>query len=232
MNVAKEPLIRVLLIEDDPMVQEVNRMFVEKLSGFTIVGTTATGEEGMVKTRELQPDLILLDIFMPKQDGLSFIKQIREQYIDVDIIAVTAANDTKTIKTLLRYGVMDYLVKPFTFERLKAALTQYEEMFRKMQKEAELSQDSLDEMIKQKQAQANMDDLPKGLHAHTLQQVIERLEELDEPKSAEEIGRDVGLARVTVRRYLNYLESVGQVEMDLTYGSIGRPIQTYKLKQG
>lgn len=220
--------IRVLLIEDDLMVQEVNRMFIEKVNGFAVVGVAANGSEGRKKVEELKPDLVLLDVFMPKEDGLKTIAKLRQHQLDVDIIAVTAANDTVTVKKLLRYGVVDYIVKPFTFERLRQALEQYKEMHDKLRYHEKISQDKLDEVMQQKEQNKN-EQLPKGLQPITLKQILDYLEIIDQPKSAEEIGMEVGLARVTVRRYLNYLESTRKVDMELTYGTIGRPIQLYRL---
>lgn len=221
-------IIRILLIEDDLMVQEVNRLFIEKIKGFKVVGVATNGTEGRQKVKELQPDLVLLDIFMPKEDGIKTISKLRHEQLDVDIIAVTAANDTATIKKLLRYGVVDYIVKPFTFERLKHALEQYKEMYDQLRQSEKFSQDKLDEVMQQKE-NSKTDELPKGLQSMTLKQILDYIKRIDQPKSAEEIGSEVGLARVTVRRYLNYLEATGKVEMALTYGTIGRPIQLYRL---
>jgi two-component system, CitB family, response regulator DctR len=55
--------IRVLLIEDDPMVQEVNKQFIERLPAFKIVDTASNGLEGLEKIRQSKPDLVILDIF-------------------------------------------------------------------------------------------------------------------------------------------------------------------------
>ncbi|MGO4887026.1 response regulator [Anaerobacillus sp. MEB173] len=225
---SKQHNITVLLIEDDPMVQEVNRMFIEKIEGFQIIGVASNGEEGRQKVKELNPDLVLLDIFMPKEDGLETIARLRQDQYDVDILAVTAANDTQTVKTLLRYGVVDYIVKPFTFDRLKQALYKYKDVYVQLNQTEQFSQDKLDQVRLQKESPKS-DQLPKGLQLPTLNQIVEYLNHIDSAKSAEEIGSEVGLARVTVRRYLNYLESTGKVEMQLTYGTIGRPIQLYRL---
>ncbi|MCT8138729.1 response regulator [Anaerobacillus sp. CMMVII] len=224
----EEKTIRILLIEDDPMVQEVNRMFIEKVKGFKVIGVALNGTEGRKKVKELNPDLVLLDIFMPKEDGLKTIAKLRHEQLDVDIIAVTAANDTETVKKLLRHGVVDYIVKPFTFDRLKQALQQYHDMYHQLKQNEKFSQDKLDEVMQQKE-NTKQSELPKGLHAMTLKQIIDYLEQIECPKSAEEIGSEIGLARVTVRRYLNYLENAQKVEMELTYGTIGRPIQLYQL---
>lgn len=59
--------ISVLLIEDDPMVQEVNKEFIASVPGFTIIAAAGNGEEGITLAKELQPDLVILDIFMPKK---------------------------------------------------------------------------------------------------------------------------------------------------------------------
>ncbi|WP_209123125.1 response regulator [Alkalihalobacillus sp. BA299] len=226
----KNNLIQVLLVEDDPMVQEVNRMFIEKVNGFSVIGVASSGELGRKQIEKLNPDLVLLDVYMPGKDGVELIKQLRQELVDVDIIAVTAANDTKTVKTLLRHGVLDYVVKPFTFERLEKALTQYKNVYKQLNYMDKVSQEKLDHIIIQQNKKQDV-SLPKGLHEHTLNQVNDYLKSMNTAKSAEEIGNEVGLARVTVRRYLNYLETVGQVEMELTYGTIGRPIQLYRLKQ-
>lgn len=219
--------IRVLLIEDDPMVQQVNRMFIEKVEGFSVVGVASTGDEGKQKIQSFRPDLVLLDVYMPEMDGLELIAELRQAQIDVDIIAVTAANDTTTVKKLLRNGVVDYVVKPFTFERLEAALKQYKNVYRQLTQVSEVSQEKLDQLIIKK-SKENSADLPKGLQLQTLNQIRDYIKNINEAKSAEEIGNEIGLARVTVRRYLNYLESIGQVKMELNYGTIGRPIQSYK----
>ncbi|WP_078428695.1 response regulator [Alkalihalobacterium alkalinitrilicum] len=223
-------VIRILLVEDDPMVQEVNRMFIDKIDGFSVIGVASSGVMGRQQIEKLKPDLVLLDVYMPGKDGVELIKQLRQELVDVDIIAVTAANDTNTVKTLLRHGVVDYVVKPFTFERLEKALTQYKNVYGQLNHNDKVSQEKLDHVLVQQTRKQDV-TLPKGLHAHTLNQIHGYLKDMKSAKSAEEIGNDVGLARVTVRRYLNYLESIGQVEMELTYGTIGRPIQLYSLKQ-
>ncbi|WP_233269372.1 response regulator [Alteribacillus sp. YIM 98480] len=221
--------IQILLIEDDPMVQEVNKMFIEKVDGFSVAGVAADGQKGRELVNEIEPDLVLLDVYMPNEDGIECIQYLREARINIDIIAVTAANDTATIQDLLRAGVIDYIVKPFTFERMKRALTQYRQRSAQFLNREEMSQNELDEMILSGENQdQQQDELPKGLQKKTLEQVVDFLNKIQTPLSAEDIGQDIGLARVTVRRYLNYLESIGKVKIELTYGQIGRPIQLYK----
>jgi transcriptional regulator GlxA family with amidase domain len=73
-------------------------------------------------------------------------------------------------------------------------------------------------------------DFPKGLNKATLKQVLSYLEEHNETGvSSEEIATGVGLSRVTVRRYMDYLEQIGYVKVDLRYGTVGRPLKIYTL---
>ncbi|NLP51412.1 response regulator [Bacillus sp. RO1] len=229
----RDSLIKVLLIEDDPMVQHVNKLFIEKIEGFAVSGIASSGVEGKTLIKVLEPDLVLLDVYMPGQDGLSLIQELRQEQIDVDIIAVTAANDTNTVKAFMRNGVIDYIVKPFTFDRMEKAFLQYKEVYKQLYRESAISQDKWDEVMssaKKETLNKVVEGLPKGLQEQTLNQVYNYVKRLEGAQSAEEIGKKVGLARVTTRRYLNYLESVGKVEMELIYGTIGRPIQMYRIK--
>src|SRR4051812_9027114 len=99
--------IRVLLIEDDPMVQEVNREFIESVKGFRVVAVANNGEAGIALARKINPDLVLLDIYMPKKDGIKTLQEFREQQFTSDVIVVSAANDSETIKLMLQNGAMD-----------------------------------------------------------------------------------------------------------------------------
>lgn len=229
-------MYRVVLIEDDPMVLEVNRQFVERVPGFEIVGTSSNGTEGIDKVRSLQPDLVILDIYMPGQNGTELLQQIRSEKLDVDAIVITAANDTPTIQRMLHQGAVDYIVKPFKFERVQEALGNYQTMKRRLSTDSTLSQAELDQLLhgaeiaqmpKSMPAAAMHMDLPKGLQELTMKQVMLFLLQQQKSLSAEEVAEGVGLARVTARRYLEFLVKSEQVKLDLEYGGIGRPINRY-----
>lgn len=223
-------MIKVVLIEDDLMVQEVNRQFVDNVTGFKVIGTAGTGGEGLELIRKYQPDLALVDVYMPEQNGLETLYKIRTEAHNVDIIAITAASDMETIREFIQHGAFDYIVKPFKFERIKKSLENYR-MFRMQILEKEkMSQQELDEIFFQKE-EGNFIELPKGLNQLTLDKITSYLSEYIEPLSAEIVAEGVGLARVTVRRYLDYLEKCGNVELDIYYGGIGRPINKYLLKK-
>ncbi|WP_146551583.1 response regulator [Rummeliibacillus sp. SL167] len=224
--------IQVLLIEDDPMVRQVNRQFIEQVPGYSLIGTAKNGMEGIQQIKQLKPDLVFMDIFMPEQDGIETLKKIREKGLKVDVIAVTAANDMKTIQKMLQLGVFDYIMKPFSFERMKHTLQNYRQYKNKMEEKSEMTQKELDALLHH-QLKPHQPDikLPKGLNASTLEKIVSFIGIQEQSVSAEEVANGVGLARVTARRYLDYLEKQNKVKIDIQYGGVGRPVNQYRLIQ-
>ncbi|MFJ7972376.1 response regulator [Psychrobacillus sp. NPDC096389] len=222
--------ISVILIEDDPMIRQVNQQFIEKVKGFQIIGTAGNGIEGMKLIKKLKPNLVIMDIFMPEQNGIQTLQQLRESKLNVDVITITAATEMKTIRQILQLGVYDYIMKPFTFERIKQTLENYRNFKEKMGRKKELTQTELDELIHPHRLNLQgLNELPKGLNASTLDKIIAFIRMQDNSVSAEEVANGVGLARVTARRYLDYLEKQQKVVIDIQYGSVGRPVNQYRI---
>jgi two-component system response regulator DctR len=222
----KGSITRVLLIEDDPMVQEINKQFVEQVDGFTVVGSASNGKTGIDFIKKEKPDLALIDIYMPNQDGITTIKQIRSKGLDTDVIAITAASDIETVRHVLRLGAIDYIMKPFKFERIKQALMNYQTYQLKLKEKESITQQELDTLLFQQNKQEQK-HIPKGLNALTLEKIISYLKEQNQAISAEEVAEGIGIARVTARRYLEYMEQTGAVKIQIEYGGIGRPINRY-----
>ena len=125
--------IRVLIVEDDPMVAHINKKFTEAVPGFAVAGIAGNGNEALLLLEKDKPDLIILDVYMPDIDGISVLSLLRKKEIPVDVIMVTAAGDTATVARIMRQGIIDYIVKPFKFERYRAALESYREFRKKNQ---------------------------------------------------------------------------------------------------
>jgi two-component system, CitB family, response regulator DctR len=226
--------LSVLLIEDDPMVQEVNKQFIEQLPAFKVIDTASNGLEGLGKIREIKPDLVILDIFMPSLNGVDTLYQIRKEQLDVDVIIISAANDQKTIRKIIQNGAFDYLIKPFKFERLKHTLEQYYAFRMEVEPNHHISQNQLDRILFQNQTTSEplqKTEVPKGLNGATLEQVTKFIKVMPGSLSAEEVADGIGIARVTARRYLEYLHGEDILELDVQYGSIGRPVNRYRLKK-
>jgi adenylate cyclase len=104
---------RILAVDDVPTNLEILKVRLEA-NGYEVV-TAQDGEEALVRARELEPDLVLLDIMMPKLDGIAVLKQLKLETADrfVPVILVTAKADTRDIVNGLEAGGDDYLTKPF-----------------------------------------------------------------------------------------------------------------------
>ncbi|MGW8957473.1 response regulator [Paenibacillus sp. NPDC055715] len=236
-------LFRVLLVEDDPMVQEVNRLFIEQVGGFQVVGLASNGLRGLELIEELKPDLVFLDVFMPSLGGITTLQCIRSMALPVDVVVVTAAKDTETIREMMRNGAFDYIMKPFKVERIHHTLERYRVQQAGLWAEEVGTQEELDLIMQNREAAKeavvpipvyevwamSYDELPKGLNAATLKQVLAVMEQHGGKLSAEETAEGVGIARVTARRYLDYLEKRGIVRLVVHYGGVGRPVNRYEL---
>ncbi|HEY6016016.1 MAG TPA: response regulator, partial [Gaiellaceae bacterium] len=111
--------IRALIVDDDPMTASIHRSYVERVPGFEVAGEAHSGRAALEAVRELRPDLVLLDIYLPDISGLEVLRRLREPDAPhVDVIAVTAAKDVGTLRTAIHGGVIHYLVKPFFFDTL------------------------------------------------------------------------------------------------------------------
>ncbi|HBV85411.1 MAG TPA: two-component system response regulator [Desulfosporosinus sp.] len=226
--------IDLVLVEDDPMVMEVNEGFIKRVGGFRIRGKAKTGKQALEIIQKLRPRLVILDIYLPDMNGIQILREIRRQGIPTDIILITAAQDVPTVQAGLRFGVVDYIIKPFKFERINAALKNYLTYSEQFKNRGEMNQKDLDRLIKilpndETQYSRSREELPKGLREITLQQVYNFLKESQVGLSAEEVAEGAGLARVTARRYLEYLEKIDRVLLETQYGSVGRPINKYKI---
>ena len=220
--------LRVLIVEDDPMVADINRKFTEAVTGFVVAGTARNGQEALLLLEKEKPDLLILDVYMPEVDGVSVLSLLRKSDIPVDVIMVTAAGDTETVARIMRQGVIDYIVKPFKFERYRAALESYLEFRKKLSHKSTLSQNDLDTMLSVKTE--SQQDTPKNFHVQTMNSIIDFMLSHPEALSAEEVATGTGVSRVTARRYLEYLVTQGRLQMLLDYVAVGRPIHRFKVK--
>ncbi|MDQ0338009.1 response regulator of citrate/malate metabolism [Caldalkalibacillus uzonensis] len=229
-------MIKVFIVEDDPMVLEVNKGFLERVENFRLVDSATTGEEAMDRLKHLSVDLVLLDYYLPDLPGKEVLTWMRQENLAADVIMITAARDVSTVKEMFRYGVIDYLVKPFRFERFKAALETYRNMWLKLNQVTDLSQEEIDALkpaqpTKGEMTATGLEEIPKGLSEVTLKQIVSVLEKQNVPVKATDIGNQLGMARVTVRRYLDFLVQEGQAEVHIHYGNIGRPSHYYTFKK-
>ncbi|WML26954.1 response regulator [Neobacillus sp. OS1-33] len=220
--------LKVILIEDDPMVREVHRQFIDRIEGFSIIGIASNGMEGLRLVKELKPDLAIIDLYMPYMGGVEMLRELRSEAYSIDVIAITAASDIETIHGVLQQGAVDYIMKPFTFDRIKKSLDNYKNYRVKLGEKKALLQAELDQLLFiDRKEECERENLPKGLNMNTLTKITTFISRENEPVSAEEVAESIGMARVTARRYLDYLEKEGKVKIHIHYGGVGRPINRY-----
>ncbi|SNS11373.1 two-component system, CitB family, response regulator DctR [Anaerovirgula multivorans] len=224
-------MIKVLIAEDDPMVAQINRKCIKAVEGFQVVGTASNGEEALKLIKSTKPNLLVLDIYMPKLNGLQLLKNIRKEDLAVDVILVTAAKDLSSIEEGFKWGVVDYLVKPFELARFRTALEDYKNRKLQLSKKERIAQEDIDQIILGKKIKSTHLDLDKGMHQKTMEKIKTCLLQDVEAKSALEVAEALGLARVTVRRYLEHLVEIGEAEVEIQYGTVGRPQHRYFLKR-
>lgn len=221
---------KVLIVEDNPMSATINRRYLEKLGNIEAVGPVTTLEETMEFVNKENIDLILLDVYLPMTTGIEILRYLREKKCLVDVIMITAAKNSDEIQEAFAYGAIDYLVKPFSFARFKEAIAKHEVKSEVLNQKMILEQADIDGTYKKQEISRN--SLPKGLEHRTLAKVIHTLETVfEESWTLKELASHIGVSNVTIKKYMDYLEEMGQVEVSINRGCIGRPELRYALKQ-
>ncbi len=218
-------MIEVLVVDDDFMVAKVHSRFVDRTPGFTVVGAVHTGAGALEAAHALQPDLILLDIYLPDMTGLDVLTRLREQAPDVDVLVISAAREVETVRRALRGGIVHYLLKPFTYEDLRERLEHYRSAHLTLAEAGTARQADVDRVFGMPGAPDR--SLPKGLSVETAQLVEQALRDSTRDMSASECASVLGLSRVSARRYLEHFATLGKADVRLRYGGQGRPERRY-----
>ncbi|MGW2683887.1 response regulator [Streptomyces sp. NPDC001414] len=221
--------IRVLVVEDDPVAADAHVLYVGRVPGFTAVGKAHTGAEARRVLDRTPMDLLLLDLHLPDVHGLQFARSLRAAGHQADVIAVTSARDLAVVREGVSLGVVQYVLKPFTFATLRDRLTRYAE-FRAAVGEAS-GQDEVDRALGALRAPSPA-ALPKGLSAPTLERVTVALRESAQGLTAAALAETVGISRITARRYLEHLVEAGTAGRSPLYGQVGRPELVYRWGRG
>ncbi|GEK57612.1 hypothetical protein CHL76_00780 [Marinococcus halophilus] len=222
--------MKVLMVEDDPMVAKFNRMYVERVPGFDVAGHA----ENLTKAKEMLQaeaiDIVLLDVYLSKENGLDLLEELRKERIPVDVIAITSANDTSSLQRAKRLGCTDYLIKPFHFERFREALLNVKEWQKASGAKKEWGQDDVDQLFLANKGTREEHELPKGLTTETFRNVGEEiLKYADSTFTTQGLAESTGISRVSVRKYLAFLEGEGVLKITMNYAGSGRPLQQYTM---
>ncbi len=234
--------IRTLIIDDDIAVAGIHHGFLLARGGFEVVGMAHTGQDGLDQAAALRPELVLLDIHLPDMTGLEVLQRLRNRHSPVDVLVITASRELDTVRGAMAGGVLAYLVKPFTSQALNDRLSEYQLLRRELAAglaAGPLDQAHIDRLVApaRRPVPAGPAEpsgharLPKGLSRPTLEAVVEALSSSREDVSAAGLALQVGLSRVSARRYLEYLVAHGSARLTPRYGAAGRPENRYVWKR-
>lgn len=219
-------MIRILIVEDDPMVALIHRRYLEGLGYTNILGPVNTEEEVLDILAKEDIDLILLDVYLPKENGIDILKTLRDKHYLQYVIMITAANTVEELKKAFSYGVVDYLVKPFEADRFEEAINKYKTRKNTFNKKGLINQKDIDNTF----VYESIIELPKGLNERTLKKIMDFLQK-DTKRiwTLREIAYEIKISNVTIKKYMDYLEEINKVKVTLTSGNIGRPEHKYTL---
>ncbi len=218
-------MITVLVVEDDPMVAQVHTRVVERVPGFAVIASAATGQEAIERAMADRPALVVLDLYLPDTSGLEVLRRIRGAGLGTDVIVISAAREANTVREALRAGAVDYLLKPFRVERLIQSLERYRQHREELEHADEIQQDEIDRLLGRTTTPEDPPGLqtPKGIDPATLGHITEALIGAGRGLTGDEVATLTGVSRSTAHRYLRFLTAAGRARAEPVYGSVGRP---------
>lgn len=224
-------MYEVVIIEDDPMVAMINKQYVTENKHFHVAAVCRDGSAALEYLTANTVHLVILDVYMPKMNGIEVLRKIREKNLPLSVIMVTAANDSGAIEEAVRLGAVDYLIKPFSCARFQQALEKFLRRQGAFHDLEAFKQQHIDAILNNDPSKS-IEQLPKGIQDQTLETVKNFLERNpDTDFTGEEIADKVGLSRVTVRRYMNYLLEKGLISGNMNYETGGRPCMLYRVNK-
>ena len=222
-------MIRIIVVEDDPMVAQLNADYLDRIEGVRVTGVFANGLEALEYLKKNPVELAVMDVYMPICSGMELLRQIRSTGIQTAVIMITAATEMAVVDEALLLGIVDYLIKPFSYDRLRDSVTRYRDKLSLRQGARQASQDMVDTLMGKHAVIKRGSELPKGLNSRTLE-TIRAVLDRERDHTCESISAASGLSRVTVRHYLNYLIETEVLTSSIDYETGGRPRVLYRMK--
>lgn len=114
--------IRIMIVDDHAVVRQGLKMFLSMDSDIEIVGEATDGDQAVQLAAQLMPDVILMDLLMPRMDGVTAIGQIKRAYPDIEVIALTSVLEDNAVVGAIRAGAIGYLLKDTASDDLLRAI--------------------------------------------------------------------------------------------------------------
>lgn len=127
-------MLKILIVEDEDIIRKGLAFSVDWLSiGYLLVGEAADGREGLEKIRELEPDVVLADIMMPRLDGIAMVREAQKDH-DFETIILTSYEEFDFAKQAIELHAYNYMLKPVDVDELVAVLVRLSEKIKKDRK--------------------------------------------------------------------------------------------------
>ncbi|WP_426624988.1 response regulator [Leifsonia sp. McL0607] len=210
---------RVLVVDDDFRVAGLHRDIVDARTGFVALEPVMTARAARAAVRDLAPDLVLLDVFLPDGDGLELLAEL-----DSDAFVISAALEGATIRRALRAGALAYIIKPFDARVLSERLGAYQRYRHVLRDDRSADQEAVERALRI----LHSGDVASSAPRSTTEQLV--LEQLQGGElTTAEVSAAIGVSRATAQRYLAALAARGLAEVALRYGATGRPEHRYRI---
>jgi response regulator of citrate/malate metabolism len=224
-------MITTVIVEDDFRVAEIHSAYLSNIPGFKIVGMAHTGAQAYELILEKKPDLVLLDLYLPDEHGLSLFTRMQQlpRGSKPDVFIITAARDAGSVREALQLGAAQYIMKPFNQRQLAERLITYRLARERLSESEEISQEELDRLsaqIRGPRIPRYSQEVPRN---PTTASIMKFIELRNESVSANDVSDELGLSRATAQRYLSQMVENGQLELALQYGTTGRPIHLFRI---
>ncbi|MBB6451306.1 response regulator of citrate/malate metabolism [Geomicrobium halophilum] len=221
-------MIKVGAVEDEPLVVKFHKIYLEKMAGFSWAGSAATLHEGMKLVKESHMDVLLLDVYLQGENGLDLLRYIREQDLAIDVVLITSANDRESVQVGHRFGAVDYLIKPFTYERFQEAMLMFKN--RQPSEHSAYCQEDIDRLFHARNPRSvEVPPFPKGITKETAIRVLDAFENQKEWLTAAVLSEITSISHVSLRKYLRFFVENSWIDKDVIYQPSGRPLQQYRL---
>ena len=222
-------MIKVVIADENKPDINLMKLFFDKIKEFDIVKEVYNGNDLYEYLKENSADLIILEISMKRINGIKLVEKLRQENNFIDVIFVTSINNTNTVKSALRYGAIDYIVKPFSFERFLCTMQNYKVRYNLLNNKKSVNQFEIDKILSSP-IDTNFNSLlPKGISQITLNSIIEVIEKYENDFTVEELLKYIDMSRVSLRNYLRFLQEEGVVSSKIIRGTVGRPQYIYRI---
>ncbi|QVK20084.1 response regulator [Mycoplasmatota bacterium] len=221
--------MNVIIIEEDPMVREVILEYIKEVNSVSKVYTSNDIDISKEKLLSGMYQLLILDIKSYNNIGISILREIRDKIIDIEVLVISSESNINVIKNINRYGIADYILKPFSRSRLKKSIKRINCQIEVLKTYKYINQDDIDRIYGKKYNCDN--ENTRGINTETYAKIFQVVKKQTSPFTTKHITNNISLSRITVRRYLEYMKDKDVLVLDQQYGKVGRPIRYYRLKE-